>query len=103
MFLVFAVAMLSLFGLLWAISRARSETTLQCMDVPTREHIKLLTADALDAALKDHVKGLFSVWMKDHSDQPRRAMQGMDVGINAYRRAQASAKNWNPTICAEVK
>jgi hypothetical protein len=50
-------------------------------------HIRSLLKDALDSALRDHVKHVFDVWMKDDTDQPARAATGVRNGIAAYRQA----------------
>ena len=39
------------------------------------------------------------IWVKDSSEQPKRAMAGMAHGINAYQRARADALQWNPPEC----
>jgi hypothetical protein len=60
-----------------------------------------LTTAAIDDAYKDHVSHLFTVWLKDYSPEPKRAMAGMANGISAYQRAQLNALNWKPPICGE--
>jgi hypothetical protein len=76
-----------------------SETATACVPVAERELIRKVTLDGIDQGLKNHVTKLFEVWMKDGGGQPRRAMDGMNVGISAHVRARANALSWNPPLC----
>ena len=49
------------------------------------EYIRQLLLDAADEALRDRINGLFEVWMRDPTDQPRRALVGAHQAVNAYR------------------
>ena len=49
------------------------------------EHIRQQLLDAADEALRDRIINLFEVWMKDPTDQPRRAITGAHNAVNAYR------------------
>jgi hypothetical protein len=79
----------------------RSETTNQepCMDAESRERVRGLVLDAIDEGLKNQVVKVFDVWMKDSSDQPKRAIVGMHSGISAYVRSRADALKWAPPLC----
>lgn len=78
-----------------------SETPVRCVSVEERERIRTVVIEGIDGALKGHVMKLFEVWMKDTSNQPQRAVEGMEVGISAHIRARANALNWNPPPCTE--
>jgi hypothetical protein len=71
----------------------------QCVSVEERERIRTAVIEGIDEALKAHVVKLFDVWMKDTSNQPARAVEGMEVGISAHVRARTNALNWNPPPC----
>ena len=77
-----------------------SETApLRCVSIEERERIRTVVIDGIDQALKTHVIKLFDVWMKDTSNQPQRAIEGMEAGISAHVRARTNALNWNPPAC----
>jgi hypothetical protein len=80
----------------------RSETTDQdpCMDAESRERVRGLVLESIDAGLRNQVIKVFDVWMKDPSDQPRRALVGMHEGISAYVRSRANALKWAPPLCS---
>jgi hypothetical protein len=70
-----------------------------CMTSNERDRIRAIMIDGLDAALKTHTMQMFDIWMKDPSDQPRRAVVGMTDGISAHVRARANALKWDPPPC----
>lgn len=79
----------------------RSQPTAeeQCQNDWEREHLRQLALDAIDDAFKKHVGQLFEIWVKDPSDQPRRATGGMAINISAYKRARANTIKWDPPRC----
>ncbi|MET0710193.1 MAG: hypothetical protein ABWY82_25625 [Tardiphaga sp.] len=79
-------------------SETRPETTA-CVPLGERERIRDVTLEGIDQGLKNHVTKLFDVWMKDDSNQPKRAIDGMSIGISAHVRARANAISWNPPPC----
>jgi hypothetical protein len=70
-----------------------------CMDAETREIIRKISLEGFDAALKEHMAHLFDIWMKDETDQPKRAQTGARAGFSAYARARHAALIWNPPLC----
>jgi len=74
-----------------------------CMSEVDRERTRAIIISGIDEGLKDHVKHMFEVWMKDDSEQPRRAVTGMHIARRAHRRATTQALEWNPPICEEKK
>jgi hypothetical protein len=72
---------------------------VQCVSVEERERIRTTVIEGIDEALRAHVVKLFDVWMKDTSNQPARAIEGMEAGISAHIRARTNALNWNPPPC----
>jgi hypothetical protein len=72
---------------------------ITCMDDKTREAIRELAIEGLKKAFQEHTQHLFEIWVKDNSDQPRRAKVGMAAGIDAYARARADMLRWNPPSC----
>ena len=70
-----------------------------CMDSDMRERARALMQEGVDAALRDRTKQLFETWMKDDTDQPRRAINGMKHGIAAYTGSRTAVEKWNPPSC----
>ena len=64
-----------------------------------REHIRQLALDGIDKAFQNHVETLYEIWIKDPSDQPRRASAGMALNISAYNRARANTIKWDAPHC----
>jgi len=73
-----------------------------CMDDEQRERVRGLVLQGIEAGLQDHVKHVFTLWIKDDTEQPKRAITGMHAGIRAYTWARAAALKWDPPRC-EVK
>ena len=71
----------------------------ECVDEHTRENVRAIWLEAMDEALKDRVKQLFEIWMKDDRGQPERAANGTQRGINAYLHGRSAALKWNPPPC----
>jgi hypothetical protein len=79
---------------------AAETTTPPCIDPENRERVRAIMLEALDEALKEHTKRLFDVWQKDpNSNQPRRAINGMQATIRAHVNSRTAALNWNPPSC----
>jgi hypothetical protein len=70
-----------------------------CMDEPTRERMRAVMLEALDEALKEHVKHVFEIWLKDERGQPDRARTGVRQGIKAWLGAHRGALEWMPPSC----
>ena len=49
------------------------------------EYIRQQLLDAADEALRNRIMSLFEVWMRDPTDQPKRALVGAHQAVNAYR------------------
>lgn len=71
-----------------------------CMDDEARERIRRLMYEALDEALREKIKDLFDVWLRDATGQPARASKGMDNALRAYIQARAAAAKFNPPECS---
>lgn len=71
-----------------------------CMDEQARERIRALFFEALDDALKDHVRLLMENWMKDNRSQPDRARVGTQNGIRAHQQARVLIQEWMPPLCS---
>jgi hypothetical protein len=80
---------------------AESKIELDCMDATERERVRQLVLDGIDDGLKEQIQHLFETWMKDLTDQPRRAMVGTSNAFNAHVRARAQALAWDPPLCPE--
>jgi hypothetical protein len=51
---------------------------------PYDDRITAIEKQAADAALRNQLVHVFSVWMKDNHDQPRRAINGAQQARKAY-------------------
>jgi hypothetical protein len=71
-----------------------------CMDADTRERVRRLMFEALDNSLREKIESLFAVWLRDATDQPRRAQTGMNSALRAYVGARAAAMKFDPPECA---
>jgi hypothetical protein len=79
----------------------RSQVPEPCMTADDQARIRELTFDAIDEAFQKHVHLLFEVWLKDFSPEPKRVTAGMRIGISAYRRARANARQWSAPVCSD--
>jgi hypothetical protein len=96
--LVGLMAVLGAAVLLLLIEDAPSEAQV-CIGEEDRERARIIMIDGIDDALKAHTKFIFDIWMKDPSDQPKRAIIGMRAGVSAWARSRAAATNWDPPVC----
>lgn len=62
------------------------------LDIEGERKINTLLQTALDEALHDQIKHLFDIWLKDETDQPRRAGVGARAAVKAYRDAMRALK-----------
>jgi hypothetical protein len=74
-----------------------------CMDDEQRERVRGIVLEGIEGGLKDQVKHVYEMWMRDNQEQPKRAITGMHNGINAYVWSRASALKWSPPKCPEGK
>ena len=89
-----------------AISKSRFQLSssnfepIACVpDEETKEKIRAVMLDAMAEALKNHVIRMHEIWMRDDTNQPKRATNGTRQGIKAFISGHTFAKNWNPPIC----
>jgi hypothetical protein len=101
-----AVAIVVLLSLIansvWGAARSAPVVTEQCMDDEQRERVRGIVLQGIEAGLKDQVKHVYEIWMKDDSEQPKRAIAGMHIGIRAYVHSRAQALKWSPPKCEEA-
>ncbi len=95
---VLAFGLLAL-GIFRAVTAAKSQVAPPCFTAEEQSHVFALTSAAIDTAFQAHVQNLFEVWVKDTTEQPRRATAGMANGLSAYQRAQANSRAWKPETC----
>jgi hypothetical protein len=97
--LALAFALLSL-GIYRAVTAAHSQPAAQCFTAQQKDHVIGLSQAAIDDAFKEQVKSLFDVWVRDTTEQPKRAMTGMANNLSAYHRARANILQWAPAVCS---
>jgi hypothetical protein len=85
--------------LLMRLMAAESKPEL-CMDDDTRERVRQLMYEGLDEALKEKIRSLFEVWLRDETGQPARASKGMQQALLAYQAARIQAGKFNPPECS---
>ena len=82
-------------------SLASAQSRLEvCMDDQAREEIKGLMLEAIEQALKEHIKHAFEVWMRDPTGQPDRAKVAVQRGVRAYIDSRKGVSEWTPPLCA---
>jgi len=74
-----------------------------CVPSGDLERVRTILLDAIDEGLKEQTVHLFQGWLKDPTDQPKRAIAGMRPAIIAYVNARAAALQWNPLLCKEPR
>jgi hypothetical protein len=72
-----------------------------CIDAITRERVRDILLTGLDEALKDQVKNLMAVWLRDERGQPGRASVGLHNAAIAYDHAREAALVWAPPLCTK--
>lgn len=85
--------------LLIEVMNADSQIKEVCVSADDRERIRALMLESIDDGLRIQTKHMYEVWMKDNTEQPSRAITGLQAGIVAYIRARAAALRWNPPQC----
>jgi hypothetical protein len=89
--------------LLGSVVEARAQVSLACKDSQTQEQVRKVVLEGIDQGLRNQTVRVFDIWMKDASEQPKRALTGMDAAISAYVRARANALKWSPPLCSGDK
>lgn len=95
--LIGLLAILFALCLLWAFE-AKSQPE-KCVTDEERVHIRDVTVRAVDEAYSEQVRHLFETWMRDATDQPKRAKVGMQNAIGGYIRARRDTLAWLPPRC----
>ena len=80
---------------------AMSQVNVCVVDETEREIIREIVLKGIQGALEDQVKHLFEIWMKDHSEQPKRAIVGTNNAVHAFVRARANTLKWDPPMCGD--
>jgi hypothetical protein len=70
-----------------------------CMDVETREDLRNAMRAGIDRAMQSHTSRMFTIWMKDATGQPERAIHGMQNAVKAYVGSRKVANEWSPPVC----
>jgi hypothetical protein len=77
-----------------------ARVAVDCMDPTEREKVRGIVLEGIDHGLEKSITGLFDIWTKDPTDQPKRAMVGTNNAVNAHVRARKQALAWDPPACA---
>jgi hypothetical protein len=73
---------------------AKAKTDCIPIDVTARQKVKQILSEGLDEALKEQLKHVFEVWMKDERGQPDRAAFGVRQAIRAYLKSRVGLETW---------
>jgi len=84
----------------WGVLASAESRPELCMDDESRERVRKIMLEALDEALKQKIVDLMDVWLRDSTDQPRRAAKGMDNALRAYFQARNAAMKFQPPECS---
>jgi len=82
------IVIIAIITLAILILQAESEPALPPRVPPWDTRILELDLEALDRAYIENSVRLFSVWMKDEHDQPRRMLTGLTRARKAYSEAR---------------
>ena len=98
------IVVLILIGVMAVAATSTKEpgsVTPMCMDIETREDLRLAMRAGIDQAMRRQTQHMFENWMKEPnaSDQPQRAVHGMKNAVRAYVGARKVANEWNPPQC----
>jgi hypothetical protein len=91
---------ISAVGFMLSSAESQPAELTPCLDEATREQIRVIMVEALDDALKEHIKHVFEIWLRDERGQPGRARTGVSQGIKAYLGARKGAMDWSPPVCS---
>ena len=95
----FAVVMMLAVGSMIYSQSTAQPLKPECVTDEDRVILRRLVIESVDAAMKDHMRALFTGWLKDPTHQPQRASAGIQAAIVAYQHARRDALRWNPTSC----
>ena len=99
MFLQRSVVALAI--LIAPIGAAHAQITTPCADSQMEEHVRHVILEGIDQGLRNQTARLFELWMKDQSNQPQRALTGMDAAVEAFMRSRDNVLKWNPHTCGD--
>ena len=82
-----------------AQDRQTSESIFVCADEDVRDTLKQVTYESLDMAFKERINHLFSVWMRDDTQQPQRFLNGARMALRGYIQGRHIISTWEPKPC----
>lgn len=82
---------------------ALSQVKIECIEPTERLKIREIVLQGIDEGLKLKVEDLFESWVRDPTEQPKRAQTGLTNAIGAHIRARDGALRWMPPPCEGVK
>ena len=83
----------------YMLASAETHPELCVADEETKERLRGIMIEALDEGLREHIKNLYIVWMKDERGQPGRARVGVEAAIRAHQIGRKAALEWAPPRC----
>jgi len=76
-----------------------TDSIIVCADDDVRDSLKAITYESLDIAFKERINHLFSVWMRDDADQPKRFLNGARIALRGYIQGRHIVSTWEPKPC----
>jgi hypothetical protein len=68
-------------------------------DQKQEDHLRIMMAESLDEAFKEHFIHLFDIWVRQGGEAGKRAQTGANSAIDAYLRAVSNLAKWKPQRC----
>jgi hypothetical protein len=68
-------------------------------DQKQEDHLRIMMAESLDEAFKEHFIHLFDIWVKQNGEAGPRARTGANKAIEAYLKAVRNLADWKPPRC----
>jgi len=93
------VLFLAIVAMAYAANTKPMPVSRPCVDIATKDRIKTVMIDGFEIALKEHVKTIFDVFLRDHADTTQRAANGLQVATAAYVHSRAVVMAWDPPEC----
>jgi len=82
-------------------SPAKEQQPTFCLDDRLQEEVRVLMLEGIKQGMLKHTLLVFDNWVKDPSEQPERAIRGMQSAISAYVRSRKALDVWDLPRCPE--
>lgn len=80
---------------------SNAQVKIDCIEPNERIKVREIILNGIDDGLRAKVADLYENWVRDPTDQPKRAQVGLTNAISAHSRGRAGALRWMPPPCDE--